>query len=357
MVRHAIRRTTAVSVTVTAALVSLTLLVFSCAEQEPSPQREVEFVLGTASAVTIYGDADPELFQEVFGRLREIEQKMSVSTDDYDDTELLEVNRQAGVRPVQVSEDTFEVVSAALDYSRLTEGAFEVTIGPVVSLWGIGTSTERIPLPGEIERALELVGFDEVVLDPETRSIYLPREGMKLDVGGIAKGYAADEAARILEEAGVEHAILDFGGNIMLIGGRPGGGDWRIGVQNPVSNRGSFIGILGVQDRTIVTSGNYERYFITANGTRYHHIIDHEDGYPTRNGLTSVSILADESMAADALSTAVYVMGLERGMELVNSLEGVDAAFVTEDMVVHMTGGFRENFQLTDEAFTLADES
>ncbi|NBF39721.1 MAG: FAD:protein FMN transferase, partial [Spirochaetes bacterium] len=211
-----------------------------------------------------------------------------------------------------------------------------------------------VPSEEEIAERLEKVDYRKVRLDAEEQTIYLPEEGMGLDVGGIAKGYAAEEVARILREEGIEHALLDFGGNILAIGVKPDGSKWKIGIQNPRQNRGEFLGIVEDEAMTVVTSGDYERYF-EADGVRYHHIINSETGHPARTGLSSVTIVAGDSTEADTLSTAVYVMGVERGAELIESLDGIEAAFVTKERSVYMTSGMAESFEVTHESFEIVD--
>lgn len=317
-------------------------------------QSETELLLGTTITVTTYGRTPEEVFERVFARVLEIEQRMSTSEEDYTMTELMAVNDAAGGRPVEVSADTFEVVSEAVRYSRLTDGAFDVTVQPLVSLWGIGTESPGIPNEEAIAEALASVDHRRVSLDPRDQSIFLEGEAMGIDVGGIAKGYAADEARRILLEEGIESALLDFGGNILTIGTKPDGSAWRIGIQVPDASRGAFIGIVEVVDKAVVTSGTYERYFVE-DGVRYHHILDTTTGYPVRNGLDSVTILTDESMRADALSTAVFAMGLEAGMRFVETQPDIEAIFVTSEGNLHLTPGMHAYFRLTNEEFTVVE--
>ena len=320
----------------------------------PVRQSETEFILGTTISVTTYGDVPDDLVEAIFARVREIEEKMSISEEDYSMTELIAVNEAAGERAVEVSADTFEVVRQAIAYSRSTEGAFDVSVQPLVSLWGIGTEDAAIPEETAIGEALEHVDYRQVRLDADAMTVYLPEPGMGIDVGGIAKGYAADEAARMLREAGVESALLDFGGNILTVGRKPDGSDWRIGIQVPDSSRGDYIGIADVVDKAVVTSGTYERYFIE-DGVRYHHILDTETGYPVRNELGSVTILTEESMRADALSTAVFAMGLEQGMQFVEGLPDIEALFVTNESTVYFSSGMGDYFEITNEEFTAAE--
>lgn len=332
----------------------LMLWLASCNNQAPGPESRTELVLGTTVTITIYDDVPNGVFKAAFDRVREIESKMSTSEQDYDSTELMEVNRNAGVAPVKVSEDTLHVVENGLRFAELSGGLFDITIEPLVDLWGIGTESEQIPGEEEISELLPLIDFRNVTVDSEAQTIFLSEDGMGIDVGGIAKGYAADDVARILTERGVEHAILDFGGNIVTLGTKPDGSKWRIGIQSPGEGRGDYLGIATTGPKTIVTSGNYERFFIE-DGTRYHHILHPETGYPARSGLDSVTIVTDRSMAADALSTATYIMGLEEGMEFVEGLSAIEAIFVTHEQEVYLSSGMDEIFSVTNDSYALQE--
>lgn len=333
----------------TAAL-SLLFSLSACNNQPPGPESQTRLLLGTTITLTIYDTPPKGAFNRVFDRVQEIQDKMSTNEEEYDTTELLEVNRNAGIKPVRVSPDTFDVIRKGLYYSRLTNGAFDITIGPLVKLWGIGTDHEQLPEKAEIDKALGRLDYHKVKMNAAAHTIYLEERGMALDAGGIAKGYAADQAARILEELGVKHALLDFGGNILTVGQKPDGSDWRVGIQNPGESRGSFLGILTTGPATVVTSGNYERFFIK-DGVRYHHILDSETGYPARTGLGSVTIYAAVSTDADALSTSCFVLGVKKGLALLEKLPDVEGAFVTKDDQVIMTPGMKNVFRITNDAF------
>lgn len=313
---------------------------------------QTEYALGTYISVRAYG-AEDDLLQAIFDRVKEIEEKMSVSQDDYESTELLELNRRAGAEPYQVSPDTYEVLQAARQYSQLTEGAFDLTIGPLVDLWSIGSEDASVPPEAEIVEATARVDYSQVSFEGEN-TVFLEEPGMGVDVGAIAKGYAADQAARILLDAGIEHALLDFGGNILTVGNKPDGTDWRIGIQHPEEARNEFLGILEGRDEAVVTSGPYERYFMQ-DGVRYHHILDRSTGYPSRSGLLSATIVAQESMKADALSTATFVLGLEGARELIEGEEDVEGILVTEAREVWVSPGLRERFAVSAEGFSLIE--
>ncbi len=329
---------------------AILILLAGCGSSNFSPVSTTEFYLGTTCTVTLYEPSPDETVRKVFSRIGEIHDRMTLGSDS---SELVAVNRAAGDHPVRVSEDTFEVVREGLAYSGLSGGAFDITIAPLVKLWGIGSDNARVPEPGEIASVLPLVDYRDVSLDESGRSIFLSRSGMGIDLGAIAKGYAADEAVRILKEAGVGSAIVDFGGNIYTVGEKPDGSLWRIGIQNPFGSRGTYAGILKIPSRAVVTSGIYERFFIE-NDVRFHHILDTATGYPVDNPIASVSIVTGIAMDADALSTTVFSLGIEEGYRLVESLPDTEAIFITKDRKVITTPGIGDRLSITDDSFSMA---
>ncbi|MDR2160420.1 MAG: FAD:protein FMN transferase [Treponema sp.] len=308
-----------------------------------------EFVLGTVCSVDLYGKGSRRLYDRIFSRIREIEETMSANTAD---TELDRINRNAGLEPVKAGEDLLQVLEWAVHYAGTSGGAFDPTVGPLVRLWGIGTERERVPSGEEIAGALALVNWQDLVIDREEGTAFLKRRGMALDLGAIAKGYAADEAARVAVEGGIGRGVLELGGNILVIGSRSWNRPWRIGIQDPREGRGAYLGILLVRGRSVVTSGVYERFF-EEGGRRYHHILSTADGCPVRNGLLSVTIVAARSVDADALSTAVFALGYEKGRRLVEAAPDTEAIFVFEDLRIRLTGGIRKDFSLTNREYRL----
>jgi thiamine biosynthesis lipoprotein len=330
-----------------AMLLLLLISLISCALAPP----ESEFVLGTVCTVNLYEKGSAGLYRKVFERLRELEDIFSANRDD---SELAGVNRNAGVGAVVVSNELLEVLEKALVYAGLSTGAFDPTVGPLVELWGIGGDGPRVPLDDEIQEALALVDWRDVEIDQLNRAVFLKSAGMKLDLGAIAKGYAADEVVRLIAGAGVKRAVIDLGGNIFAYGEKKDKKPWRVGLQDPREGRGEYIGILDVKNKTVVTSGIYERYF-EEGGRRYHHILSTGTGYPVENGLLSVTIVAGHSVDADALSTSVFALGYERGNALIKSLPGVEAVFVFEDLTVRLTEGITGEFSLTNENYRLTN--
>jgi len=320
------------------------LLFLSCEQREPSRS---EFALGTVCTVTLYEQGDKSFYNNIFSRIREIENLMSVNIPSSD---ISRVNAAAGIEPVQVQKETFNVIERALYFAQLSGGAFDPTIGPIVSLWNINGDNSHVPSREKIDTALPLVNWRNVELDAETSSVYLTHRNMALDLGAIAKGYAADEAAVIIKNAGISRALIDLGGNILIIGEKKDLKPWSVGIQNPLDNRGSVIGVLHTTEKTIVTSGVYERFF-EENGRRYHHLFDPSQGYPAQTGLLSVTLITSVSMDADALSTAIFVLGYAKGLSLLRMLPDTEAIFVFEDKSIRTTGGV--NFTLTDNSFRL----
>jgi thiamine biosynthesis lipoprotein len=362
-------------VTLWYSVIFIFLLLSTACFRPAKSQRE--FVLGTICVVNLYESGTNQLYSRIFSRIREIDRSMSVFPGEFEDllnddtiidpnsgdsavstlvSGVLAINRQAGITPVKVRVDLIAVLETALRYAELSDGAFDPTIGPLVKLWGIGSESQRVPAAGEIAAALELVNYRDLIIDRNSGTAFLRRRGMELDLGGIAKGYAADEAARIAREGRVRRGIIDLGGNILALGWRwekkKDSTPWRIGVQNPFSARGESIGALSVHDTSVVTSGVYERFF-ESGGTRYHHILSTANGYPVDNGLLAVTIVTERSMDADALSTAVFALGFERGKALIDSIPGAEAVFVFADRSVTITRGLSGIFTLTDNEFTL----
>jgi len=343
-----------ISLTKAATVVCCAAVLMSCSgsggksASGAEPYR-VEFALNTICVIMLYDQADNDVYDAVFARIHEIEQRMSAFLPDSD---ISRINAAAGIAPVQVYDDVFNIIQRAVKFAELSGGAFDPTVGPITALWGVTGDNPRVPSQQELDAVLPLVNWRYIELDEHARTVFLSRRGMSLDLGAIAKGYAADEAAHIIREAGLARALIDLGGNVITHGVNLAGVPWRVGLQNPLGERGEFVGITSGWDMTVVTSGVNERYFIE-EGERYHHIFSPFTGRPATTGLLSTTIVTDASMDADALSTAIFVLGYEKGSEMLAPLEDVSAIFVFEDKSVSITPGM--SFQLTDTSFHLVD--
>jgi thiamine biosynthesis lipoprotein len=310
---------------------------------EAGKLQRSDFVIGTICRIRFFEAQKPDVFNAVFSELHRLDDMLSANKDG---TEIDTINKNAGIKAVDVSDELIEVLSTALRYAELSSlsgrrrAAFDPTIGPLVKLWGIGNGNEKVPPPEEISAALSLVDYRNVELGEH--SVYLKQKGMMLDLGAIAKGYAADRAAVIITGFGIERAIIDFGGNIVVLGEKKDKKPYKIGIQNPSAERGEFSGYVEVDNvgngkKTLVTSGVYERFF-EEDGTRYHHILSTETVYPVQNDIDSVTIITDKSMDADALSTTLFALGYEEGIALLNNMErGTDAIFIFRNGAIKHT--------------------
>jgi thiamine biosynthesis lipoprotein len=313
-----------------------------------------EFIFGTVCSVRLERGGKDRVYDRIFERLREIDGIFSVNREG---TVFDGINRAAGLYPVKAPREALRVLERALFFAEMSDGAFNPAIGPLVKLWGIGLGRERVPRKDEIDTALGLINWRDVVVDMENGTVFLGRPGMALDLGGIVKGYAADEAVSILIDEGVTGALIDLGGNIAVYGKKADGGRmWRIGVQNPLAERGEFTGVIEMEDGAAVTSGDYERFF-ELDGVRYHHILSSGTGYPAKSDVISVTVTQSfaprgggeevwggAAMDADALSTTLFVLGLEAGLSFISRIEGAGAVFILGDGSARVTGNLASRF-------------
>ncbi len=298
------------------------------------------FAMDTYMTFTIYGANADTALKQAEGQIKELEGLWSVTDTGSD----IYAANHSGGEPVVVDEKTFELIDFVLDMAEETGGALEPTIYPVLSAWGFTTGENREPSAQEIAELLKSVGYEKVQM--EGGSVCL-EEGCMLDLGSVGKGFAGDEVVQVLKESGIESALLDIGGNIQAVGTRPDGSGWRVGLKDPFS--GGVLGVIKISEEAVVTSGSYERYFIGADGKRYGHIIDPATGYPVDNGLASVSVIAGEGKLCDALSTALFVMGLEGAKDYWQQNQDFDMILITEDGSIYITEGIKDRFSLQEE--------
>ncbi|MDS1005268.1 FAD:protein FMN transferase [Clostridium sporogenes] len=327
----------------------LPLIFVGCNSKTKEPVSRETYLMGTIIDIKAYGKNAEKAVQASVDKISDIENKMSVNIAT---SEVNKINKNAGIAPVKVSKNTLDVVKASLIYSKKTKGFFDITVEPLVSLWGIGTDKARVPSKDEIDNALKYVNYKDVIINEKESTVMLKIKGQSIDLGAIAKGYTADELKKVLIDHNIESAFLSLGGNIYVLGDKPDKTPWKIGIQNPLNPRGNFLGKISLSNKSIVTSGNYERFF-EKDGKRYHHIFDTKTGYPAEKGLISVSIISDKSIDGDALSTSVYTLGLDEGKKLIESLKDVEAVFVTNDKKVYITSGLKNTFELTNTDFKL----
>ena len=292
--------------------------------------------MGTVHTVTIFDAEGPEAASDARAYLLDLHGAWSCFQGD---SLISRINQAAGRQPVAVDEDTFEVLRQAKRYGRITEGAFDVTVGPLADLWRRAMEERQLPGDEAVWQALALVNFANVTLDEEAHTVLLEKAGQRIDLGGIAKGYAVDELRKRLRRHGVRRALLDLGGTVAALGcGLP------VGIRDPFRLHGAPMGTLMLEDRIAVTSGVYER-FAYMDGYRYHHVVDPRTGYPSKSGLVSVTLVGENGGALDAFATAALILGMEKSAPMLAE-QGMDAVFVTEQGQVFVTRGLKRQFHL-----------
>lgn len=336
-----------------AAIAAAFLSVTGCSDNAETKYSDEKFLMDTFISIEVYG-ADKEVLEkavtEAFAEMMRLnnltDRYPKKGSDAYLNSDVCRINESAGKAPVKVSEDVYKMMEISLDYYNKSHGAFDIAVGPLVDLWGFADDPpHKVPNDEEIKNALKFVNADWIQLDPDNKTVFLTHPGMILDLGAVAKGYAAELAAKKLKEYGIEHALVNAGGNIVVIGYRPNNEKWRIGVEDP-RDRESIVGVLSLADEAAVTSGDYQRNF-TVDNVVYHHILSPFDGKPARKTI-SVTVVTKDSGLADILSTTLFVMGPEEGMKLVEKLDGVEAVFVGSDMKIYISSGLKEKFKLKD---------
>jgi thiamine biosynthesis lipoprotein len=321
---------------------SVTLLavaVAACAPAAPHLIERSRVVMGSALQLSAWASDDRaavEAFDEAFAEFERLENILSIWRPSSD---VVRINSAAGSHPVGVRQETIEVLRTALDVSRWSGGKFDVTFGALSEVWKFDhDQDDRVPTAAEIAARLPLVGFEAIEVDEKARTVFLRRRGARIHLGGIGKGYAIDRAAAILRERGVRDFMIQSGGDLYVAGYRDGK-PWRLGIRDPRGPADRIFAVLDLSDATFSTSGDYERAFVS-NGRRYHHILDPDDGQPAR-GARSVTIVADEAVLADALSTAVFVLGPIEGLKLVERLPAVEGVVVSASNEVLISSGLR----------------
>ena len=243
------------------------------------------------------------------------------------DSETSEINLNAGIKPVKVSQELYSLIERAINISSLTDGAFDISYASMDKIWNFDGSMKKMPSNEEIKSSVSKVGFQNIILDAENTSVFLKEKGMKIGFGAIGKGYAADKAKALLQENKVQAGIINASGDMNTWGRQPNGKEWTVAITNPL-NKTKAAAILPITNGAVVTSGNYEK-FVQFNGTRYAHIIDPRTGYPS-TGILSVTVFAPKAELADALATSVFVMGIETGLNRINQLPKIECIIIDE---------------------------
>ncbi len=307
----------------------LCILLTSCNSEKKA--TETATCMDTIVTVTCYAEDDQKAQEAAKAAVAEIQRIEFLLSAHIEGSEIYEINKNAFKEPQKLSYETEKVLTKALEICRLTGGAFDISIKPLAELWNIKSENPSVPSDDEIATAKEKTDYTSIEIS--NGYISFKKEGMKIDLGGAAKGYAADKAAEVLKSHGIKNALLDLGGNVYAMGQSEKKAPWKIGLQDPDSARGEYFAVEELSNKTCVTSGSYERYF-EKDGKIYHHIINPETGYPADSGLISVSVVGDSSFDADMLSTAIFVMG-EKKFEAIKSDFNFDKYIVVDKQNNH----------------------
>lgn len=330
---------------ITACLLLLFVIV-GCSNQEKL-YRDVRPLMGTMVEITICHSRESQalmILQRAFEEMARVENMTSRYRDG---SEICAINAHAHDHPVKVSDELFDLLQQSARYYEMTRGAFDISVGALMSVWPFCAEEIVLPTRQQILNALRSVGMDKVRLDPRARTIAFTWSGVALDLGGIAKGYAVDRAVEILKAKGVKCALVNAGGDLYALGRKPGGKKWRMGVQHP-RRLDRLVCAFDIENTGIATSGDYERFFLK-NGVRYGHILDPNSGLPASTSV-SVTVQAGDTTRADALATGVFVLGPEKGLALIESLPGVEGGIIFQGadgtLQVSVSSGFKTLFQV-----------
>lgn len=314
---------------------TLTAILFlSGCTKNQEPLTKTDFYFDTVVTLTLYDSSAEEKLEGCFDLADKYEKLLSATVKGSD---VWNINHAEGA-PVKVSDETMTLLQKAIHYSTLSNGSFDITIGALSSLWDFGDHQGSVPSQEDIDTALATVGYEKIQIDEADKTVTLADPDTRIDLGGIAKGYIADQMKVYLNKNGIHEGIINLGGNVLTVGEKSSGETYKIGIQKPFDANGASIASVEIGDDSLVSSGVYERYFET-DGKRYHHILDPATGYPYDNELLGVTIITGSSADADALSTTCFALGLEDGMALVEDTEDVEAIFITDDYQIHKSSG------------------
>ena len=308
-------------------------------------------LMGSPILLKLFQD-DKNAASEVFNLIKHYEDIFTVNRDK---SEVMDINHAAGTHPIQVSKPVFDLIKTGKNASVLKDSSFNIAIGPIVKLWKIGFNGKTVPPAEEIQNLLPLTRPEYIVLDEKASTVFLMNFGMEIDLGGIAKGYIADRVRDFLKkEKGINEGLINLGGNVFAMG--TPFGEWGIGLKKPFGKEEDVVGIIHVANRSVVTSGVYERYF-EQDGKMYHHILDPKTGYPLDNELLSVTIISEDSLDGDVWATILYGFGLKRSYNVVKNRKDIEAIFITRDHEMIFSPRRSYRFTLVDDSYKIIDNN
>lgn len=317
----------------------LIILCCSCYDKTKEPYKEEIFAMDTVITITVYGEEPQEKIAAASREIKRLEALFSVTNESSD---ISGINKNSG-EFVKVSDDTVALLKTAVEASELTDGAIDISVYPVVKLWGFTTGEYKVPDDKHITNKRNFVDYKKIIIDEKNSSVKIEK-GMELDLGAVAKGYTSQKIKNILNEMGNTSAIINLGGNIETVGKKPDEDPWTIGIQYP--NDSNYFSTLELGETSIITSGGYQRNF-EENGIVYHHIIDPSTGKPADSGIVSSTVVCDNSAMGDALSTALFVMGKDKSIDLYRKYNNFEFILLDENDKVYVSKGIKDSFSLS----------
>ncbi len=320
------------------------LFIFSyCGPAKEGLYKETRTSMYTVVEITVSSDSQQKAktaIDKAFGELERLAKLLNFYSED---SEISAINRHAGDKPVRVSPETIEIIEKALFVSENTEGAFDITVGPLVRLWDF--QKKIIPDGTTVKEKLKLVGYKHIIIDKGASTVFLKTKGIQIDLGGIIKGYAADKAVGVMKKQGINSGIVAVAGDIKTFGIRPDGGLWKVGIQNPrqKTDKDEIMATVGLSDMAISTSGDYQKFFIK-DGKKYHHLLNPKTGYPA-NECRSVTVITKDAAFTDAFATGIFILGPQKGMDALKRL-GFDGVIVDKDGKIHVTEGIKDKITI-----------
>ncbi|MBC2581803.1 FAD:protein FMN transferase [Clostridium sp. DJ247] len=335
-----------------------TLFITSCSslssKTSEQPYEKSNITMDTVIKLKAYGPNAKSAVEDGFKKVDELNEMASPSLSTSD---VSKINAAAGKEYVKVHPEIIKMIKTSIQYSKLSGGAWDITISPLINLWGIGTDNQKLPSDSEIKAKLPMVGYNYISINEADNSVMLQKQGMAIDLGGIAKGFTADEILKIFNKYEIKKGLIDLGGSsIYAIGTNANDNVWSIGIKHPRNEDSqSYLGITKISNQALSTSGDYERYFIM-NDKRYHHILNPANGYPADTGVMSNTIVVDSSvpdcnMLADLLTTIVFILGPDEGIKFASSIPGVSCEITTKDNKIYTTKGFKEKISNLNKDF------
>lgn len=303
--------------------------------------KQKTYLMGSDFEITVVAKTQLEADKQIGIAISEISRIEALISSWKTTSETSNINKNAGVSPVKVSKELFNLIQRALKISNLTDGAFDISYASMDKLWKYDGSMSQMPSKEAIKKSVAKVGYKDIVVDPQNSTVFLKNKGMKIGFGAIGKGYAADKAKKLLISNGVSGGIINASGDINSWGSKPSGSSWQVAITNPLNKNKAFA-MLPIKD-AVVTSGNYEKY-VTFNSRRYSHIIDPRTGYPSQ-GIISVTVFAPKAELADALATSVFVMGVETGIDRINQLKAIECIIITDTGTIITSNNLTLNTQ------------